>query len=196
MKNILLALFFVFTGWFYASAQVGIGTSTPDNSAMLDVYSITKGFLAPRMTQTARLAIPTPATGLLVYQTDGVAGFYYYNGSGWIVLSAGTPGHYLGELYGVGVVFWVTNGGQHGLIVSAIDLSTTALYSSINNTLIGPTAQSNWNGQGNTDAIMLQGATAGAAYLCVNYVNADYGTGIFSELRMSLLWTFSSLASS
>ena len=50
---------------------------------MLDVSSTTKGFLAPRMTAEQRLHITSPATGLTVYQTDGTAGFYYYNGSTW-----------------------------------------------------------------------------------------------------------------
>lgn len=70
-------------------AQVGVGTTDPDPSAQLDVYSTNKGFLTPRLTQAQRLGItsPGPATGLLVYQTDGVQGFYYYTGSGWVRLS-------------------------------------------------------------------------------------------------------------
>ena len=64
-------------------AQVGIGTLTPDASAILDVTSNTKGILIPRMTQVQRLAIASPVTGLLVYQTDGSSEFYYYNGSIW-----------------------------------------------------------------------------------------------------------------
>ena len=53
-------------------AQMAIDTvgSQPDNSAMLDVKSTTKGLLIPRMTQTQRNAINAPATGLLIYQTD------------------------------------------------------------------------------------------------------------------------------
>jgi len=43
----------------------------PDNSAILDVKSTTKGLLVPRMTAVQRTAIVNPATGLLVYQTDG-----------------------------------------------------------------------------------------------------------------------------
>jgi len=70
-------------------AQVGINTdnSTPDNSAMLDVKSTTKGMLIPRMDSAQRVAIATPATGLLVYQTDGTDGFYFYNGTVWVSLS-------------------------------------------------------------------------------------------------------------
>ena len=68
-------------------AQMGIGTTTPDASAQLDVTSTSKGALVPRMTSAQRTAISSPATGLLVYQTDGVAGFYYYSGSAWLNLT-------------------------------------------------------------------------------------------------------------
>lgn len=77
-----------------SSAQTVIVTddatyTTGQASAALDVKSISKGFLAPRLTQTQRLAITSPAQGLLVYQTDGTTGFYYFNAV-WIPLAAAT----------------------------------------------------------------------------------------------------------
>jgi len=63
--------------------------SDPDASALLDVKSNDKGVLIPRMTQTQRIAIASPAIGLLVYQTDGVEGFWFRESGGWISLSAG-----------------------------------------------------------------------------------------------------------
>jgi hypothetical protein len=59
-----------------------------DQSAMLDVKSTTGGILIPRMTQTQRNNISSPATGLLVYQTDNTDGFYYYDGAGWNYIGA------------------------------------------------------------------------------------------------------------
>ena len=59
-------------------------------SSVLDIKSTSKGFLAPRMLASERLAISSPADGLLVYQTDGTTGFYFYNGSAWIIIAAGT----------------------------------------------------------------------------------------------------------
>ena len=73
-------------------AQVGIGTTDPNGSAALDITSTTKGLLIPRMLAAARTAIDTPATGLMVFQTDGTAGFYYYNGSSWVAITAGLDG--------------------------------------------------------------------------------------------------------
>ena len=64
-------------------AQVGINIETPDSSAALDITSTTGGLLVPRMTKDERGFIDTPATGLIVYQTDGTPGFYYFNGNNW-----------------------------------------------------------------------------------------------------------------
>ena len=68
------------------SAQVGIGVETAkiNASAQLEVSSTTKGFLAPRMTSVQKEAIINPASGLLIYQTDGTSGFYHYNGTTWV----------------------------------------------------------------------------------------------------------------
>ena len=66
-----------------ASAQVGIGTTTPDASSVLDIQSTTKGFLAPRMTTLQRAAISSPEVGLMVFDTD-INKFCFYEGSSWI----------------------------------------------------------------------------------------------------------------
>jgi len=60
----------------------GIGTATPDSSAVLDVFSVNKGILIPRLDSMQRLAIAAPATGLLVYDNSH-GQFYYFNGSMW-----------------------------------------------------------------------------------------------------------------
>jgi len=61
---------------FYGS--IGMGTSSPDASSLIDMQSTTKGFLPPRMTTTERNAIASPANGLLIYNiTDNQ--FQYYN---------------------------------------------------------------------------------------------------------------------
>ena len=87
MKQIIFAtlLFFSVT----VHAQVGIGTATPSTSAQLDIASVTKGLLIPRMTSVQVAAIVSPATGLLVYQTDNTPGFYYFNGIVWSQFMSG-----------------------------------------------------------------------------------------------------------
>lgn len=68
---------------FPANGAAGIGTQSPNTSSLLDITSTAKGVLIPRMTKSQRDAIAAPATGLLIYQTNSNAGFYYYAGNGW-----------------------------------------------------------------------------------------------------------------
>lgn len=71
--------------------QVGINTVTPNVSSMLDISSTNKGLLIPRMTSAQRLAIITPATGLMVYETT-TNQFFYFDGIVWKPLSSTTSG--------------------------------------------------------------------------------------------------------
>jgi len=81
----ILLIFFPLT--FFSQNNVGIGTITPDPSALLELADTTKGVLIPRMTTVQRLAIVNPANGLLVYDSNFDC-FYYYisSSSSWISL--------------------------------------------------------------------------------------------------------------
>ena len=68
---------------YFNGGNFGIGTTTDVTSAILNVSSTTKGFLPPRMTNAQRLAIATPAVGLIVYCTDVVEGLYINKSTGW-----------------------------------------------------------------------------------------------------------------
>ena len=57
-------------GSLTVSGQVGIGTASPDPSALLDISGTSKGFLIPRMSTAQRNAIASPAEGLLIFNTD------------------------------------------------------------------------------------------------------------------------------
>lgn len=69
------------TGAFAQTGSVGINTTTPDPSAVLDVVSITKGILPPRMTNDQLKAIVNPAEGLTAYNTTLKCLVTYINGS-------------------------------------------------------------------------------------------------------------------
>jgi hypothetical protein len=65
------------------TGSFSIGANAPNTSAKLDIQSTTQGFLPPRMTNAQRLAIATPAIGLMVYCTDVVEGLYINKSTGW-----------------------------------------------------------------------------------------------------------------
>ena len=88
--TIILSLFkpvFTQTNTFPTTGSAGIGTTDPHPSSVLDMVSTSKGVLVPRMTKVQRDAIVSPATGLLIYQTNVNAGFFFYNGSSWTAIS-------------------------------------------------------------------------------------------------------------
>jgi len=96
-------------------------------------------------------------------------------------------GHYVGELFGGGVIFYVDQTGQHGLICAMTEAGDNQQWSNIL-LMIGPAAQSDWNGPGNTNAIISQpGHTNSAANDCAQYTNPEYGTGIFSDWYLPTL---------
>ena len=81
MKKITLIALMLFTALGYA--QVGINTNNPDASSALEIESTTGGILIPRLTETQRDDITSPATGLMIYQTNQTTGFYFYDGAVW-----------------------------------------------------------------------------------------------------------------
>lgn len=90
MKKIvfLIITFGLINTTFSQTGSVGIGTTTPDNSAVLDVQSTDKGMLIPRMTTSQRTSISNAAKGLLVF--DNTTGtFWFYNGNAWTELTGG-----------------------------------------------------------------------------------------------------------
>jgi hypothetical protein len=66
-----------------STGSIGIGTSLTNTSARLQIDSTTQGFLPPRMTTVQKLAIGTPAAGLMVYDTT-LNQMSYFNGTIWI----------------------------------------------------------------------------------------------------------------
>ena len=90
----ILALFFFNLLFQNTNAQTGIGTTTPNASAKLDVYATNKGFLPPRIALTGTLDVATiasPATGLVIFNTATAGtspntvlpGYYYWDGAKW-----------------------------------------------------------------------------------------------------------------
>jgi hypothetical protein len=133
-----------------------------DNSSILDIKSTNKGMLVPRMTQTQRDAITSPATGLFIYQTDATAGFYYWNGTVWTAIAppagwgfsgnAIASGNFIGTTNDFDVVFKRNSiaSGIIGTTNTAFGLSALSSNTSGANTAIGVDALK-LNTTGNTN---------------------------------------------
>ncbi len=89
MKKIFLFVIISgITATAFAQNNIGIGTTTPNASAALDITSTTKGLLIPRMAGAQRITIASPATGLLVFDTDTKT-IWAYDGAAWKNLYGG-----------------------------------------------------------------------------------------------------------
>jgi hypothetical protein len=122
----LSAIFSMIILGSYSQVAINTDATPPDASAMLDVKSTAKGLLIPRMTAANRTTISSPATSLLVYQTDGTAGYYMYNGSTWILLGgsnlsgSGSSGQVTywsgtGSLSGTSSFYWDNTNSRLGI---------------------------------------------------------------------------------
>lgn len=173
--TILAALLFTATTY----AQTGIGTTIPDASAALDITSTTKGLLIPRMTAAQRDAISSPATGLMIYQTDGTVGFYYYNGSIWAEVGATTSATYsIGDFAHGGIVFWVDEIGQHGLVCAKEDQSSGIRWFAGSYGRTQAKGDGVYAGKANTAIII-------AAQVAIGDDNATYAARICNELQIT-----------
>jgi len=85
----LIAVILLSITAFGQGVSINENGNPADGSAMLDVSSNAKGILIPRMPYLQRIGIADPATGLLVYQSNGAIGFYVYNGTAWEQIWAG-----------------------------------------------------------------------------------------------------------
>ncbi len=94
LKLITILCFSIFS----LQAQVGINETeaTPDVSAMLDIASTSKGMLVPRMSTAQRNAISSPATGLLVFDSNEKS-FWFYTGAAWEEIGGSLDGIYVDE---------------------------------------------------------------------------------------------------
>ena len=138
-----------------AQNNVGIGTPTPDQSAIVEMQSTAKGILIPRMTTVQRLAIATPANSLMVYDTD-LNCFYFYTTttSQWVSMCS------LGAAGVTGATGGAGNIGATGIAGPTGPMGNT-----------GPT------GAGINGATGVTGATGPVGCANANYVIKSTGAG-------------------
>ncbi len=155
--KILVSIFFVllYSQLLAQSVAINNDGSTANSTAILDVKSNTKGMLIPRMASVERTSIASPASGLLVYDTDSIA-FSYFNGAVWTFLKASedtskgwstkgntgtTTSNFIGTIDANDLYFKIhnTNAGYIKNVSNntAIGYRSGVTVSGTNNTLIG-----------------------------------------------------------
>lgn len=163
----------------FAQQNIGVGTSAPHPSSVLDLTATDKGFLVPRVTTAQRLAIATPANGLLVYDTD-LQCFYYYGTAAWNSLcqTAGGVTGPTGATGAAGITGATGNTGAAGNTGPTGDTGATGATGSTGAT--GATGATGPTGLGNicpTAAPNFVSKFATATEIC-NSVIYDDGTNV------------------
>ena len=141
-----------------AQNNVGIGTPTPDQSAIVEMQSSAKGMLIPRMTTAQRLAIGTPANALMVYDTD-LNCFYFYS----------TPAGQWVSMCSLGATGATGNAGLQGSTGIAGPTGATGVP--------GVAGQAGATGAGVNGATGVTGATGPVGCANANYVIKSTGAG-------------------
>ncbi|GAB4279547.1 MAG: hypothetical protein Kow0068_03570 [Marinilabiliales bacterium] len=166
MRSYFIVFTLVLSINLFSQNNIGIGTTTPNSSAMLDITSTDKGLLIPRVTlNDASTAAPvtSPAEGLLIYNYNGTEphGFWYWDGTQWVQVGSGSgTGGTLDDAYNYG-------GNGAGRIINAdygavqINLSTTT---------------------GGTEglSVISSAGTSGIPTSSIYAENSAYGGGIYS----------------
>jgi uncharacterized protein (TIGR02145 family) len=187
MKKLTLLVAVIATS-FTTFAQVGIGTTTPNASAALDVTSTTSGLLPPRMTQAQRDLITTPAAGLIVYCINcGVNGEpQYYNGASWLNMAGGTAaaGLIVADAPAIGTVF-SSSSGQAVVPFTAPASNGGSAITSYTATS-SPGSVTGTLSQAGSGSITVTGLTNGTSYTFTVTATNGIGTSLASTVSNSV----------
>ena len=144
-----------------AQAQVGIGTFTPDPSAIFELKASNRGLLMPRTSTTSRLSITNPAKGLLLYDTTA-SSFWFYQDTAWANVSidktqAGipTPGDYDGDGKADLSVYYPAE--KKWVVRKSLTMVTTTFIFNIPNTNLVP-VPADYDGDAKTDMSLYDNA--------------------------------------
>lgn len=195
MKSILIILCVTCHALNVVSQGVGMGTDTPNSSAMLDVQSTGKGMLIPRMSAAQRDAIVLPATGLMIFCTDD--NFFYFNRGipavpNWAImnsqwLSSGSDISFSGGRAGIGTT--TPDASLSVENISLVGIATTGAFQigqSNTYNLVCDNNEIMARGNGGASTLYLQYWGGGISFCASGGTSSIYGpVDMYSNLNLS-----------
>jgi hypothetical protein len=170
-----------------ASIEIGGGAMVSGNFSTIDWAN------GPYFVKTE--TDPTGGSSYSIIGTSQLLSVPYalYAANAGTATGSGIFAHYIGEVFGGGVIFhlWKDGeGNEHGLIVDKVDLSNNFIWSNRSSVLVYPSAQSSWDGLSNSNAIVgVVGHSSSAAAICLNSTNGSQSNWYLPSLdELSLLW--------
>ncbi len=189
LNIILLAFFFTsITNAQTVGVAINDDGSDADDSAILDVKSTTQGILIPRMTETQRDNISSPAVGLLVFQTDGTAGFYYHDGTEWMSIAGTSTTLSAPGLSTTSVSSITTTGATTGGNISSDGGASVTARGVCYSTSANPTTSDNTTSDGSgtgSFSSTLSNLTSGTTYYVRAYATNSVGTSYGSQVNFT-----------
>jgi hypothetical protein len=173
-------------------AQVGIGTTTPNSSAQLDISSTSKGLLPPRMTYVQKMAIAIPPAGLMIWCSNcGSAGeMQVYNGTEWTNMIGGSTSFAPLVVGATTAASFINNNSalSGGSVISDGGTTVTARgicwNTSTNPTILLTTKTSDGTGTG-TFTSNITGLAPGVTYYVRAYATNSAGTTYGAEISFT-----------
>lgn len=195
MKKVyLIATLFVSVTAFAQKDNVGIGTTKPDQSAALEISSSNKGLLTPRMSLQQRSSIQNPAIGLIVYQTDLLSGFYFFDGKEWKSMTSETNANSIADANNWGLGGNTLSGGEY--VGTTNDMPLIFRINTVNNTQYNEKMRLTSVGLGigvaPTEALHVGGNILSTGFITGNLVNASARTYIKGKDGAGFHWFASS----
>lgn len=176
MRSFIISILIIFSGFYSFAQRVAINEdgSAPNNSALLDIKSTTKGLLIPRMNSAERIGIASPALGLLVYDNQ-TASFWYYKAAGWTELIAG----------GAGANSWSTNGADiYNSNAGNVGIGTTTPITKL--TIQTPINSAGWVHIGGADSIIVSEGIGGVSAAIGTVTNHAFRLNSFGQGRLHI----------
>jgi hypothetical protein len=177
MKKIIIFLIITLLSAI-SFAQVGIGTTTPNASAIIELNSSTKGFLLPRLTLAQKNSM-TPTAGIQIYCTDcgtGPGELQIYNGTSW-TNAQGTPAN--GIIFGPPSNVSAIYGNTQASISFSAPTATLGLAVTDYTVTSSP---DNITANGTSSPIVVTGLTAGTSYTFTVVASNAAGNSVASAI--------------